>query len=483
MICKVCGKTNLDDAKFCSSCGASLIEKEEVVVEEDYKICKSCGAANVKKAKFCKSCGSLLIDANNNCPSCGIENKPEAMFCKACGTPLKKKSRKNIGRLIFDIISLCMCSFILIYCFAATFTSFMVTSGYTTTISSIFEQTNLNLFQVIENLSNINENVIVQNCGAYAKVSYVIPNVIMLLGICTAMVGCTVMLVLAIVRSTQSGLKKELPNLERYATWTTGFLFAGLLAVSLNHLSLEAISSEDQFFVGLHYGPVVLSAICIGIIWMFACHIAEFVFRCVEDLNTSLIRNKIFHLVENIFILILVLNIAIGFAKIHINESDSRATIQLASAQYFNYAYLLAGLITFNKRPLSSELTQSLIMSPILLAYVIAFSVLGIIFFIRRGVEKKEDNPKSSLCCGIVFMILSVGFLVLSCVAAPMLLKDKTLMEMIGSSTVGDIFDTSITGNVIVTVVFASALLALEIVWTVLGSKKQILSTPENSLE
>ncbi len=482
MICKVCGKNNLDDAKFCSSCGASLIEKEEVVVEEDFKICKSCGAANVKGAKFCKSCGSLLIDVNHNCPSCGIENKPEAMFCKACGTPLKKKPRKNIGRLIFNIISLCMCSFILIYCFAATFTSFMITSQYDTTISSIFEQTNLNLFQVIENLSNINENAIVQNFGAYGKVSYVIPNVIMLLGICTAMVGCTIMLILAIVRSTQSGLKKELPNLERYATWTTGFLLAGLMVVSLHYMSMDAISSENQFFLGLQYGPVVLSALCIGIIWMFACHIAEFVFRCVEDLNTSLIRNKIFHLVENIFIVILVFNIAIGFAKISVNESDPMVIVQLSSGQYFNYAYSIAGMLKYFNKTLSQKIIQSLIMSPILLAFMIAFIVLGVIFFIRRGVEKKEDTPKSSLCCGIVFMVLSVGFLVLSCVTAP-LLKDTSFLEMIGASTIGDIFDTFITSNVIVTIVFASALLALEIVWTVLGSKKQVLSTSENTLE
>lgn len=482
MICKVCGKNNLDDAKFCSSCGASLIEKEEVV-EEEFKICKSCGAANVKAAKFCKTCGSLLQDVNNNCPSCGLENKPEAMFCKSCGTPLKKKPRKNIGRLVFNIISLCICSFILLYCFAATFTSFLVTSGYDSTISNIFEQTNLNLFQVIDNLSNMNDNVLVQNLGAYGKVAYIIPNVIMLLGIGTAMVGCTVMLILAIVRSTQSGLKRELPNLECYATWTTGFLLAGLMVTSLNHLSMDVVFTNEQIYVGLHYGSVVLSALCIGIIWMFACHIAEFVFRCVEELNVSLIRNKIFHLVENIFIVILVFNIAISFARISINQSDTRAIIYLSSGQYFNYAYVVAGMLKYFNRPLSSDLIQSLIMSPILLVFMIAFIVFGVIFFIRRGVEKKEDTPKSSLCCGIVFMALSIGFLTLSCVTAPLLFKDTSFADIIGASVTGNIFDTSITANVIVTVVFASALLALEIVWTVLESKKQVLNTAENNLE
>src|SRR5262245_65489362 len=50
------------------------------------KPCPTCGTENADDARFCTSCGTSLIAA---CPVCGAEVPPEARFCPACGTELR----------------------------------------------------------------------------------------------------------------------------------------------------------------------------------------------------------------------------------------------------------------------------------------------------------------------------------------------------------------------------------------------------------
>ena len=47
--------------------------------------CASCGNDNPAGAKFCNSCGTSLL---GSCPSCGTSNAPGARFCSECGTAL-----------------------------------------------------------------------------------------------------------------------------------------------------------------------------------------------------------------------------------------------------------------------------------------------------------------------------------------------------------------------------------------------------------
>ena len=49
------------------------------------RVCSNCGTANADQARFCLSCGSSLVPA---CPVCGAELPAEARFCSACGTPI-----------------------------------------------------------------------------------------------------------------------------------------------------------------------------------------------------------------------------------------------------------------------------------------------------------------------------------------------------------------------------------------------------------
>ena len=53
------------------------------------KPCPTCGTANEDEARFCVSCGSSLIPA---CPVCGAEVPAGARFCPACGSELEPEA-------------------------------------------------------------------------------------------------------------------------------------------------------------------------------------------------------------------------------------------------------------------------------------------------------------------------------------------------------------------------------------------------------
>src|SRR6266568_3656764 len=48
--------------------------------------CPTCAAANPPEARFCTSCGASLA---RSCPSCGAESPPQARFCMSCGATLE----------------------------------------------------------------------------------------------------------------------------------------------------------------------------------------------------------------------------------------------------------------------------------------------------------------------------------------------------------------------------------------------------------
>jgi membrane protease subunit (stomatin/prohibitin family) len=76
--CPNCHTANAEQAKFCSSCGTSLIPPKAV--------CGNCETENPAGARFCSNCGQALGPQPVHCPSCGTEVAPEAKFCPSCGT-------------------------------------------------------------------------------------------------------------------------------------------------------------------------------------------------------------------------------------------------------------------------------------------------------------------------------------------------------------------------------------------------------------
>ena len=116
MNCPYCRATNLDTAKYCNSCGKTLIlselktdsteEKDEQVHIQpktpDTKKCSECGNDNPSNAKYCLNCGKNLIlqielnptdsqidFVSAKCPECGaalqVEKNRKEAFCTYCG--------------------------------------------------------------------------------------------------------------------------------------------------------------------------------------------------------------------------------------------------------------------------------------------------------------------------------------------------------------------------------------------------------------
>lgn len=54
-------------------------------------ICPKCGGHNKSDAKFCMSCGSSIVDSkteSKRCPTCNVLVKEEIKFCARCGTKI-----------------------------------------------------------------------------------------------------------------------------------------------------------------------------------------------------------------------------------------------------------------------------------------------------------------------------------------------------------------------------------------------------------
>ncbi|MGH2590727.1 MAG: adenylate/guanylate cyclase domain-containing protein, partial [Actinomycetota bacterium] len=58
-------------------------------------VCSNCGTENPEAARFCLSCGSSLVPA---CPVCGAERPEGGRFCPSCGTPLNEDGAVPVGQ-------------------------------------------------------------------------------------------------------------------------------------------------------------------------------------------------------------------------------------------------------------------------------------------------------------------------------------------------------------------------------------------------
>jgi phage FluMu protein Com len=86
--CSRCGAPNVDEAEFCEDCGERLIKPESIEDHFDQIFyCSRCGAPNVDEAEFCVDCGEQLIKLEKTvkCPHCDVLNFKEAERCENCG--------------------------------------------------------------------------------------------------------------------------------------------------------------------------------------------------------------------------------------------------------------------------------------------------------------------------------------------------------------------------------------------------------------
>lgn len=123
--CEKCGADILNNAAFCSSCGAPAPVKAPVVNPAAGVVCPSCGQTVAPGTKFCTGCGSPMAPvepvpvaaavpvqpaepapaapvveevtyapvaepaAPATCPNCNAELLPGTSFCTNCGAQIK----------------------------------------------------------------------------------------------------------------------------------------------------------------------------------------------------------------------------------------------------------------------------------------------------------------------------------------------------------------------------------------------------------
>jgi uncharacterized RDD family membrane protein YckC/predicted RNA-binding Zn-ribbon protein involved in translation (DUF1610 family) len=91
MFCDYCGKQNDETARFCSTCGKTLIKQPK----PDLVACANCGKENEVWVKYCAQCGQALVKESPLpdfviCSHCGKQNETSARFCAQCGQNLIK---------------------------------------------------------------------------------------------------------------------------------------------------------------------------------------------------------------------------------------------------------------------------------------------------------------------------------------------------------------------------------------------------------
>ena len=67
---------------------AEIPVENPVTEEKRVVICKECGRENVENAKFCRYCGANLLP-EIFCINCGKAIKPGKKFCSGCGAKVE----------------------------------------------------------------------------------------------------------------------------------------------------------------------------------------------------------------------------------------------------------------------------------------------------------------------------------------------------------------------------------------------------------
>lgn len=300
-----------------------------------------------------------------------------------------------------------------------------------------------------------------------------VPNCICLAAILMAMIVCFVMLILSVVKAIKQGKKKELPNLDSYAVCCIASLLCTLLITCFNGTALWI--NNTYHLNSLGFGPVVLSAIVIGLLWIGGRFIASFVLRILEARDKNEIISNAFKLVEMILLVTIVFQIVVGFVTMKLNIEEEGMTfgfmLEILPFAFFADAY---------ERYPSTKQISNVVLSTIVLAVVLSFVIVMCVFLFKSFRTSFKQKQKACLTYGIVSFIMAIVFLVLTCITRTITMQKDGLADLFTQmlNALGLLSDETegigvfVSSNVIVGVVLGAMLLTSEIVWLGLSSKE-----------
>ncbi|MDE7100621.1 MAG: zinc ribbon domain-containing protein [Anaeroplasmataceae bacterium] len=458
MICKKCGNENNDEAVFCSKCGSRLSDKIP---------CKKCGKENDSDAQFCIYCGNKLEEESNevvNTAPTNVSEKPKKEYGKAL----------EITKLVFNIFFFSLAAFLLVFNFGVCFGKFIKAPSFD---SFFVDEISLpsSLFATIDAIKDF--EAVEANSGAFhAIMSELVPLIINLAAISTALIGTFVVMLVGGIKAIIAGCtEKKLINLRKYVILSLAFLFAGVLIVNLLDVAFSA-SVIFKMKVKLGAGGLALAAISLSICFILLQSIYEMVMDIVLKKGMNSLIKNILHLVECTLFIVILFSLAASFISLNF----SGILKMKMSSGFWNtaingtiYSEYTDNVSIIYANTFLREVRSSWIVALIAEVFNISAIITTLCFFVKRFSNDETNNKKSSLPSGITILALSVINLALAIVNVCVIKNTPEILNAIGYSFgAGSDPKIMIGAGTIVFLIFSLFLLASQIVSKVLVKKE-----------
>lgn len=430
MLCKNCGKENIDDAVFCTSCGERL---------DNAKTCPSCGKVLQEDAVYCNYCGKR-VDGKNLCPACG--ELFEGNFCPKCGTSVverpvsepqqsKKINRAKLNEKVNKVLDKTGASvllfgvvFALIFVFLIGFKVSMKASIAGVSVDSLenlFDEfgvdlglkTKLNMYYYFgDAYKDIDETI--QNEGLREMpVEYTSPALYIEAILGTVIVSCVllavfIMSIVAMVKLVNKLRGKDVKNAEKVSLATMLTYILGAIALyALNYakayLSYDSLSvSAFVKFDSATLAGIILCAISIGL--AFICYLLRNreSYKKFQNVIPSAIG-----LVSAVFVTIVSAFASSGVFKYFIKEGGSSVSLNTSA---FPFILKWASYLQTNTEANTDTYAKLIALA----VFQIVLITLAIVSLIKQISYIAKDEKKSSWGINIAMLIVSVSVLSLA---------------------------------------------------------------------
>ncbi len=423
MNCKRCGAQIVDDAVFCSMCGARVDGK---------KICENCGREIDACSLFCAYCGKRLDDKHNY----------------GGGAATKKAVRENIDKKdntgAFNAINIIKQSllygalcFMFVCCFLLSFNfKLLGNSSGTGRVSSTISlgATSFNyLIDLFKDASSVFNAL-----GTYGQdyfIEYKTGYYLMagLIAACVAliMVVCIVYFIIGTVKFVKSFKNKQTVAMSKYViTPAIVSLAAMIFMCSLLEVSAASATEVVRFKITLGAMPII-TIIFVALLLSGAAVLHFFN-------GEKITANRILNYSLNAGGLIIAYLLIQTLASSMYNVKSQEVSLGVGTSMMF-YSVLLTIGVTPSAYT-TTELEKSLTLLSITFAIYIALFVLGvtIMLIIAKNITKEKQRTILPLVLSGVAFVVSIVYLIMTCVA-----KEYLTNVTVGAAPIcGIIFST-----------------------------------------
>lgn len=464
MDCKKCGAQLVDDAIFCSQCGARV----------DGKIaCKNCGREIVEGSVFCPYCGKRL-DGKRTCNNCGTAFAGN--FCPKCGKPYgakavqekpatekaqqkvakpvcaeKEKKSDSSGKNVLNIVkqsllysALCI---MFICCFFVSM-NVIVEVGREQVSESSGATSFYFLIDIFKEVkADLAEGVLGKDYFIEYEVSEWLLSGFMALCVAVIMVISITFFIIGTVKYVKAMMNKRRINMSKYVVVPAIINLASLVFLRAL-MSMETGGSINGMEVSLAFGAVPILEVVFVAVLLCGAGVLHLI---SEKINGKRILNLSFNAGGIIFAFVLLETLTASATKM--GSGNTFVDINAGGA-FFG---MLAGIGMTPSEQLEIY-GNSLVLSMLLFIFYTACFVLAATLMCKFAKNILNNNTSFAGTCIIsgVTVGVAIAYLVIACI-----LRGETVFAGIGASP-------------ICAVIFSIFVLAVAIVAAVLLREKPI---------